>query len=187
MKGESETVIYIPFNEGKNPLCRRCEGPRKPGKKMNCENCPPYSDAENQKRYKETVRNTPEFKQKTNKRNKIWYKANREKAIADVLKYRQNNLEKIMFGKARQRAVEKHIPFTIELSDIVIPSICPVLGIPLFLGKGRTDNSPSLDRMNGALGYVKGNIAVISLRANRVKNDATVKEHELIVAYMKGL
>ena len=57
-----------------------------------------------------------------------------------------------------------------------IPDVCPVLGIPLDQdpkGKGeRSDNSPSLDKFIPSLGYVKGNIHIISWRANHLKNDA---------------
>ena len=50
---------------------------------------------------------------------------------------------------------------TITKDDIVIPSHCPVLGIPLFqtLGKkGGGDHSPSLDKVRPELGYVPGNV-----------------------------
>lgn len=42
------------------------------------------------------------------------------------------------------------------------------------------DDSYSLDRIDSSRGYVKGNIWVISLRANRIKNDSTVEELRLI-------
>ena len=38
------------------------------------------------------------------------------------------------------------------------------------------DDSPSLDRIVSSLGYVKGNIRVISYKANRVKSNATLEE-----------
>ena len=40
---------------------------------------------------------------------------------------------------------------------------------------------PSLDRIDGAKGYVKGNVRVISHRANMLKNDATIEELELVL------
>lgn len=51
----------------------------------------------------------------------------------------------------------------------MIPETCPVLGIPLTIGGKRSPSSPSLDRIDPALGYVPGNIRVISDRANRLK------------------
>lgn len=44
----------------------------------------------------------------------------------------------------------------------------------------KEDNSYSLDRIDPNKGYIKGNIWVISLRANRIKNDATVSELRMI-------
>ena len=62
-----------------------------------------------------------------------------------------------------------------------------LLGIPIEIGnKGIwKDNSPSIDRKIPSLGYMKGNIWVISYRANRIKNDATVEELELLAKGMR--
>lgn len=85
----------------------------------------------------------------------------------------------VMFHRAKQRARLKNIPFTITLTDIVIPSFCPILGLELIRNKGGKQalpNSPSLDRINPNLGYVPGNVRVISFRANTIKNNATKDE-----------
>lgn len=68
----------------------------------------------------------------------------------------------------------------------MFPSVCPVLRIPIICGGSRTDNSPSLDRFDNDKGYTPENVRVISWRANRIKNDGTIEEHEKIVSYMKG-
>jgi hypothetical protein len=87
-----------------------------------------------------------------------------------------------MVHSARQSAKKYGRAHTITKDDIVIPSYCPLLGIPLFIGGGKVaDNSPTLDRIDSALGYVPGNVWVISHRANRIKNNATLAEMELIV------
>jgi len=83
---------------------------------------------------------------------------------------------KFMVTAARKRAKDKGLPFNIEESDLIIPAACPVLGIPLIVGEAQSDNSPSLDRLIPELGYIKGNVRVISRRANRIKNDATPDE-----------
>ena len=86
-----------------------------------------------------------------------------------------------MWGAAKRRAKEKTLPFDIEISDIHIPTRCPLLGIELQRSKrAASDNSPSLDRLIPDLGYVKCNILVISHRANQIKNAATVDELTLI-------
>lgn len=42
--------------------------------------------------------------------------------------------------------------------------------------------SPSLDRLDSSKGYVKGNVRVISKRANQLKNNATVEEMRMVLA-----
>jgi hypothetical protein len=45
------------------------------------------------------------------------------------------------------------------------------------VGAGRVhDGSPTLDRIDNAKGYVKGNVCVISKKANTMKNNATPEE-----------
>jgi len=89
-----------------------------------------------------------------------------------------------MWLRARQRAFDKNVPFEITVEDIRIPQHCPVLGIKLTIGKG-DDDSPSLDRIIPATGYRRGNIQVISNRANRIKNDATVDELRQVLYWLE--
>lgn len=92
-----------------------------------------------------------------------------------------------MLNWARKRAKDKGMDFSITKEDINIPDICPVLGIPLFKGEGsRTDNSPSLDRIDNTKGYIKGNVCVISFRANALKNNGTLLEFKAIIEYMEN-
>jgi hypothetical protein len=70
--------------------------------------------------------------------------------------------------------------------DILIPSKCPVLGIPLMpnIGGGRQDDhSPTLDRIIPGKGYVPGNVVVVSWRANRIKSDATIEELKKVARF----
>jgi hypothetical protein len=95
---------------------------------------------------------------------------------------RLNNPERYMHSREKSRAKEKGIQFNIEKSDINIPIICPILGIPIIKeykkGKkqGPSSNSPSLDRIDNLKGYVKGNVRVISHKANTMKHSATKEE-----------
>jgi hypothetical protein len=80
-----------------------------------------------------------------------------------------------MWRRAKARVTKSGVPFDIEISDIIIPEFCPILGIPLVVHKGRAGgepNSPALDRVDNTLGYVKGNIMVISHLANMMKSSA---------------
>ena len=93
------------------------------------------------------------------------------------LRLRRNNQpEKEMWNRARNRAAKLGVSFSISVGSITIPSDCPVLGLPLTVGGKRTRNSPSLDRVDPAKGYVPGNIRVISDHANRLKGSRTHKE-----------
>lgn len=98
----------------------------------------------------------------------------------------RENPARWMLARARSRAKKFGIPFAIEKIDIVVPAYCPILGIPLRVGDGRSSgNSPSLDRIRPQRGYVKGNIAVISHRANQLKNDATVAELRALLVWLE--
>jgi hypothetical protein len=91
------------------------------------------------------------------------------------------------FATKKANAKKLGIPFTIQFGEIEWPTHCPVLGIEIdYFANGRQENSPSLDRINSNLGYVKGNVAVISWRANRIKNDGSLEEHVKIVSWMSN-
>lgn len=82
---------------------------------------------------------------------------------------------------AKKRAKEMGREFSISLEDIVIPSKCKVFGTPFDIvgfknGVKNRDFSPSIDRIDNSKGYIKGNIQVISLLANKMKSSATVDQ-----------
>lgn len=93
-----------------------------------------------------------------------------------------------MVTSSRQRAKEKELEHNIDVKYLrtIATSHCPYLGVELHWqvqrGLGVSNrvfpNSPSLDRIDSSKGYVKGNVAIVSHRANSIKRDAT--EVELI-------
>ena len=90
--------------------------------------------------------------------------------------------EQKMLRRVKTRAMEKGQDFNLEISDIVIPDVCPILGIPLVVFKGRSGgqpNSPALDRIDNDCGYVKGNVMVMSHLANMMKSSAS--EEQLVL------
>jgi len=90
--------------------------------------------------------------------------------------------------RLKKRALEKGIPFDLVPEDLVLPEICPVYKVPFVLGDQRHPNVPSVDRIRPELGYVKGNIAIISRKANLIKQDCTSAEDVRAVAdYMDAL
>jgi hypothetical protein len=59
---------------------------------------------------------------------------------------------------------------------------CPLLGLPLlYAGDLVSDHSATLDRKSPKLGYTRGNVAVISHRANRLKSDSTIEELQTLL------
>ena len=86
---------------------------------------------------------------------------------------------------ARSRAKRDNVPFSLTKEYLlsIATDECPVFHTPFEwgvsgLGKGHMkDNCPTLDRILPELGYVEGNVAFISHRANRLKDNGTMQEH----------
>jgi len=97
-------------------------------------------------------------------------------------RYYAKNVKKRMLLGARDRAEKQGLKFDLKENDFVIPDTCPALGIPLKISnkRGGTDNSPSLDRVEPRLGYVKENVVVISGKANRIKSNCAPDEIILV-------
>lgn len=93
----------------------------------------------------------------------------------------------LMYISAKRRAIKQGIPFELEFNSFPeIPLKCPVLGLLLKSGIGKPlPNSPSLDKIIPSLGYVEGNIQIISHRANTIKSDASVEEILAVANYVK--
>lgn len=95
----------------------------------------------------------------------------------------------MLLALAKQRAKVSGIPFRITEKDIRIPKRCPALGIPLKHGTGRRrlDGSPTLDRVNPKLGYVPGNVVVVSYLANTIKSNANAVQIGKVYRWLKRL
>ena len=135
-----------------------------------------------------------ENKEKLQKDAITYYKENKERVLSKVKEYREENKEKIhekgreyyrknlknrMVNAARARSKKSGIQFDITVNDFEIPDVCPLLHIPLYVAEGRKAvkfNSASLDRIDSSKGYIKGNIWVISFKANTMKSSATKEE-----------
>ena len=89
----------------------------------------------------------------------------------------------------KRQATKKKVPFnlTAEYLESIWTKKCPVLGLELDINSGKTqDNSAQIDRLVPAKGYVKGNVSWLSFRANRLKSNATAKEHMQIAQWVLG-
>jgi hypothetical protein len=144
------------------------------------------------KRLKEIRENGGEKYQKlleqTRKKNKKNYYKRKKLGLEQFSTIaRRNKRVYYMYNDARKRAKKMGLEFNIEESDIIIPEFCPILGIPMFHGKGKlSQNSPSLDRIDNSKGYLKDNIAVISYKANRYKSDMSLDILNKIRKYMEN-
>jgi len=102
----------------------------------------------------------------------------------------RKNPERNLCWSAKSRAKRLGIPFDLTPEDIFIPDFCPVFGIKMQRSEksvGHYLESPTLDRIVPELGYVRGNIAVISGKANLIKNFGTAEEHERIAAWLRAI
>lgn len=124
-------------------------------------------------------------KPNTDEQNEIAKDNRKVKQKEWKLEYCKQKPSKRLFWAARRRAKNKGLEFTIEESDIIVPTYCPYLGIELVNTRPRGDSRrdiASLDRIDPTKGYIKGNIEVISWLANTMKNNATP---ELLVNFAK--
>ena len=99
----------------------------------------------------------------------------REKRRVNSENFRREKPKSKMLDSAKQRAKKDSLPFNLSLADIPDWDICPVLGVKM---EAKTRYAPSLDKISPQLGYVKGNIQVMSRKANTMKQDATQGELE---------
>ncbi len=80
-------------------------------------------------------------------------------------------------NNARSTARLRNLPFNIQAEDLILPRYCPYLLTPIAYGCcEQQDDGPSIDRIDPKLGYVKGNVQVISYLANRMKNNASPEQ-----------
>jgi hypothetical protein len=114
-----------------------------------------------------------------------YYSKNSAKIMAQMKQALKNHPERGLLRLAQRRCKKSGVVCTITEKDIVVPEFCPILGLKLEFGEmDNRNNSPSLDRIIPELGYVPGNVAVISYRANRIKNEGLAEEHRKIADWM---
>lgn len=168
--------------DGKRPYCKQCaremtaayrtdetyrETERKFSRDYNREHKP------ERRAYRLQYESDPEVQENIRAHHRIWWK---------------NQNEKKLFYGAKARAKKEGCAFNLEPEDIRIPEVCPILGVKLARGEGSVaETSPSLDRITPSLGYIKGNVQIISFKANTIKSNATPDELEKVAAFMRRL
>lgn len=130
-----------------------------------------YKEREAIKR-KEYYANNKEKRKEVGQR---YYNKNKDKINALAKQKRYASPEKNIFLKVKHKCKQSGQEFSIQLEDIIIPEYCPLLGIKLD-PTGARDSLPSLDRKDNSKGYIPGNVWVISVLANTMKNKATKEQ-----------
>lgn len=157
-KKDKSSLEFIRNNRAKDGLCGIC---------IECWDF--YDITENLKKDKNFVRKL-RLQKNSEYRDKL-------RALKRISTKRIHNVKSRLLKNAQKRASLLNKEFNLDIEDIVIPEYCPILKVKLI--PGEKDNykfSPSLDRIDNNLGYVKGNVQVISTRANVMKNDSSFEE-----------
>lgn len=121
------------------------------------------------------------------------YKANpdkhREKSKRHGAAWRRANPVGAMLIRAKARAKDSGLLFSITAADVQLPEFCPVFGVRLVWCSPIPCDpcSAELDRIDNSLGYVPGNVIVVSRRANQLKSDATIAELEVLAHFYSAL
>jgi hypothetical protein len=147
---------------------------------------------ERQRKYHEKMKHSLAWVDKRNETTRKYYKENKEAIIEKQSKYKKKNKEVGLCSASKVRAKQKNLPF--NLTSKYIKEIwpednkCPALGIDLKKGEesgtGRR-HAPSLDRIIPELGYMKGNVQIVSLLANQIMSDATPDQVIMVGEHFK--
>jgi hypothetical protein len=112
--------------------------------------------------------------------------------------YMHNRIRKLpeqyLLKNAKTRARKNGLDFNLTIEDIIIPLYCPIFGTKIILKKdtnqrGQTQRNydgPSIDRIEGNRGYVKGNIVICSWRANLFKGQMTFAQIKAWYKFLKN-
>lgn len=129
-----------------------------------------------------------------NYNSRKWYIENKDRRLEMSRKYNEEHPEeRASWAKALKKRMQENTPeryivsrlrsrkrkgkCNLTADDIVIPAMCPLLGIPLQFATGQPQlNSPSVDCIDPTKGYVRGNVWVISKMANTMKSCASKSE-----------
>lgn len=97
---------------------------------------------------------------------------------------------RVTAASLKKKSLKLGLPYDLSrdiLEQLAIDT-CPVLGIPLCYTHAQIqDDSPSVDRFYPARGYVQGNVFIISAKANRIKNDASLEELLRVAEWMQKI
>jgi hypothetical protein len=116
-----------------------------------------------------------------------WYrgapKGCRDKAYKRLQDRLHKDVAYRLLTRAKKSAKERGLAFDLDIGDIQVPDVCPVLKVPM---EYKTPYAPSVDRIDSSKGYIKGNIQVMSWKANTMKSSATAEELKSFAAWVNS-
>jgi hypothetical protein len=126
--------------------------------------------------------------------NTKWSKANKDSVRNTKRKLIEKDPKRrwasTALQNAKKRAQHRNLPFdlTVEYIYNLPTDTCPVFNTPFkFTGNGRIrPESPSIDRLDPTQGYVVGNVVVISMKANSIKQNATSAELQKVADWLRA-
>ena len=95
------------------------------------------------------------------------------------------------------RAKKENLPYNLDIEYFIdkdtkpdgqktgYPDYCPILGIKIDAKLGK-DHRPSFDKVIPEHGYLKGNVQIISYKANRLKSNMHIKDFRKFVEYIEN-
>lgn len=158
-----------------------------------CETTKPTSDFYADPQHSSGFR--PHCRSCDNARSKAYRDRNKERMtqLKRNLKHANPIKYLLIHAKSRCKHLGDRIPFTLTPDDVTYVTHCPILGVELDYCSTKSkrgqvaDNVASLDRIIPELGYVPGNVNIISWRANKLKSNITLDEMQAFVNYYSSL
>ena len=115
-----------------------------------------------------------------------------EKANRARIKWRRKNPKRTWVhgavSSAKARSKKRGIEFNLDTKHVyaITSTHCPVFGLEFLFGgnKNIRPASPSMDRLDPSKGYIKGNVVVISMKANMIKNAYSSKDIAAVATWL---
>jgi len=124
-----------------------------------------------------------------------YYQQNKEVSYQAANKYKQTHqrttpwVQKTLLRHSKARALKKGLEHNLTIDYIrsiwPVDNKCPVLGTEFVSSTDNMMVCASLDRIDNTKGYIEGNVAVISWRANSLKSNASIADIEAIIRYIE--
>jgi len=94
---------------------------------------------------------------------------------------------KKLLNHLKQSAKRRGLAFDLTegyLMELSFPISCPILNVPLdYNSRGYCEFKPSVDRIDSDKGYEQGNVQILSVKANRAKNNLSDIELKKFAIY----